>query len=179
MGIKDALLAALQAEGGKIRGRTILQKRMYFLSVLVSEDFGFNPHYYGPFSSQVADELGALCDAGMIVESPVYLGATSLFGEMRRYDSQLTDPGCEVVQNRSESIATYVQALERINGHPIASDATLISVAAKVHFIVHGHGPVTPSQIRSEAKDLGWDITATQITSVVKYLKHLGLVSTS
>ena len=152
---------------------------MYFLSVLVSEDFGFNPHYYGPFSSQVADELGALCDAGMIVESPVYLGATSLFGEMRRYDSQLTDSGREVVQNRLESIVAYVQALERIKGHSIASDATLISVAAKVHFIVHGNGRVTASQIVSKANNLGWEINETEIASVVKYLKHLGLVSTS
>ena len=46
MSIKDALLATIGSKECGIRGRTLLQKRMYFLAVLVGEDFLFSPHYY-------------------------------------------------------------------------------------------------------------------------------------
>ncbi|MEA3435270.1 MAG: hypothetical protein U9R43_02320 [Thermodesulfobacteriota bacterium] len=48
---------------GGISGRTALQKKVYFLGVMLEEDHGFSPHFYGHYSAQVADansELKAL-----------------------------------------------------------------------------------------------------------------------
>ena len=44
------------------------RKRMYFVGVLAKEDFQFAPYYYGPYSSIVADQIGALCEAGFVSE---------------------------------------------------------------------------------------------------------------
>ena len=83
MSIKDALLAAIDSEeSGGIKGRTLLQKRMYFLAVLADEDFLFYPYYYGPYSSDVADQLGALREAALVSEqSEPYPDVLGPFGE--------------------------------------------------------------------------------------------------
>jgi uncharacterized protein YwgA len=52
--IKVAIVAALDAEPKRVmRGRTLLQKKLYFVSALSREDFGYEPHYYGPYSTVV------------------------------------------------------------------------------------------------------------------------------
>ena len=52
MHIQDLILLVIGNEKNKnLQGRTILQKKLYFLSVLKEIDLGFGPHYYGPYSS--------------------------------------------------------------------------------------------------------------------------------
>ena len=69
MGVMDAILATINSAGERrISGRTLLQKKLYFLSVLNQEAFGYRPHYYGPYSQLVADNVGALCQAGFLKE---------------------------------------------------------------------------------------------------------------
>ena len=70
MGVMDAILATIQGaeeeEGRKrISGRTLLQKKLYFLSVLNQEAFGYRPHYYGPYSQLVADNVGSTVPGGI------------------------------------------------------------------------------------------------------------------
>ena len=95
MGIKDAILATI-GSSEIIRGRTLLQKKLYFLSVLSSERFDFAPHYYGPYSPEITDHLGALNQAGLVQETPVFSGSIGPFRENRRYDYCLTEGGKEV-----------------------------------------------------------------------------------
>jgi hypothetical protein len=47
MNVSDALLFAYDALGGAIRGKTTLQKKIYFLGIMLNEDFGYGAHYYG------------------------------------------------------------------------------------------------------------------------------------
>ena len=55
MHIIDILILVVKSEGENgLRGRTLLQKKIYFLSELMDVDLGFSPHYYGPYSSYVA-----------------------------------------------------------------------------------------------------------------------------
>ena len=179
MSVKDALLAAIGSEKSGIRGRTLLQKRMYFLAVLVGEDFMFSPHYYGPYSSMVADQLGALCEAAFVSEhTEAYPELLGPFGGPRRYDYRLTLPGKAVADRRSDAVRVYGDALKKITSHPIADDPNLMSIAAKVHFIVSEHEQATVGEIRQRASELGWDVQPRQIDRIVDYLKHLGLIKT-
>lgn len=44
--VRDAVLAAIQKEPeGILVGRTLLQKKLYFVATLLREDWDFVPHY--------------------------------------------------------------------------------------------------------------------------------------
>ena len=69
MHIQDLILFVIESEGEDgLRGRTLLQKKLYFLSILEKVDLGFAPHYYGPYSSLVAENLDILVSARFLNE---------------------------------------------------------------------------------------------------------------
>ena len=179
MGVMDAILATIQgAAQRKVSGRTLLQKRLYFLSVLAQENFGYRPHYYGPYSQLVADNVGALCQAGFLKEEvetfPESIGG---FGEVKRYSCSSTEDTDALIDDRREQVEPYVKNVKMINSDQITDDVTLLSVAAKVHFIVSGQGRATRQEIMDLAKRLGWEISEKQIRHVVGYLERLELVA--
>ena len=48
----DILLLVIKGEGENgLQGRTLLQKKVYFLSVLMGVRLDFSAHYYGPEES--------------------------------------------------------------------------------------------------------------------------------
>ena len=174
MSVKDAIVAVL-AEG-PAQGRTMLQKKVYFLSVLADESFGFRPHYFGPYSPTVSASLSALVEANFVEESRVGYGVGSQFGEMSRFDYKLSRSGREVVKRNSDIRRRYRQHLREIKRSGVASDISTISIAAKVHFIVANQGETTIAQVKGEAQSLGWGITEKGVRRVVSYLQKLGLV---
>ena len=175
MSINDAILAILADES--THGRTMLQKKMYFLSVLANENFGFKPHFFGPYSSQVSTSLSALGEADFVKETRMGLGLSTNFGEMSRYDYELSTSGKEVVEHRPEIKTHYSEYLDMINNSGIAFDINTISIAAKVHFILSDQGEATDSQITEQAESLGWNVSGKDIKRVVKSLVKLGLVT--
>ncbi len=184
MSVSDAVLAILDAkptqpssETGVTRGRTLIQKKMYFLSVLTCENFGFRPHFYGPYSSIVSTALGTLIEADFIEETRVRYGIPTTFGEMSRFDYSLSESGQRVVNQRPEIVDPYRPYLDKINESGIASDINTISIAAKVHFILSDRGEATIGQIRGQADDLGWNISRPSVDRVVDYLERLDLVT--
>lgn len=181
MTIKDAILAALREERDeKIVGRTLLQKKLYFLSVLIGEDFGFVPHYYGPYSPAVADDMGALVGAGFVDENVKVSAASSQVPDERRlYIYRLSEFTDDVIKDRKDEIARYGTAVQKINQHSVSGDASLLAVAAKVHFILSKAGKASAPEIEQRARDLGWKINDPQIRNVVGFLQHLGLVRTT
>ena len=183
MSASDAILAVLDveptqpsSETGIVRGRTLIQKKMYFLSVLTREDFGFRPHFYGPYSSMVSTALGTLIEADFIEETRVRYGIPTTFGEMNRFDYSLSESGRRVVSQRPEIVDPFRPYVDKINESGIASDINTISVAAKVHFILSDQGEATVEQIRQQANDLGWNFPEEDVDRVVNYLERLELV---
>ena len=183
MSMIDAILATLAVEppgectsSSSVQGRTLLQKQIYFLSVLANEDFGFRPHYYGPYSSHVSTALSALVEADLVEESRVGYGVATEFGEVSRYDYRLSESGKHVVERRPEIVAGYKEYLDKIHSSGVSADPNTISIAAKVHFIVSGQGKATVEQIQEMAGSLGWSISEDSVNSVVEYLKRLELV---
>ena len=110
----DYVHLVLHAYGGKIEGRTKLQKIVYFVGALTGHpgDLGYRAHFYGPYSSDVsvaADELQGL---GFLTKKKSSFGSVDSSGfEVARYDFQLTDDG-EIVAK--EKAATHATLWERI-----------------------------------------------------------------
>jgi uncharacterized protein YwgA len=172
----DALLTTLEAEGGSIRGRTLLQKKLYFLSVLTGEDFGFAPYYYGPYSSAVSAELETLVGAGFVEERKERLGASGGGpNEPKEYRYTLTDDGTAILPEIVQDRERYRAALARINGHSVAQSSRLLSIAAKIHVVGAGDGTLLTEEIATRAKHLGWDLPPHAIPQAQEYLTSLGL----
>ena len=95
MHIQDLILLVIGNEEDKsLQGRTILQKKLYFLSVLKGIELGFGPHYYGPYSSWVAENLDILVSARFLKEvTETFPTDQNIFGEIRRHTYSLTPDG--------------------------------------------------------------------------------------
>jgi len=91
------ILLIIDKNDGLIRGKTLLQKRAYFLSILLDLDLGYRPHYYGPYSPIIQGTLDKLKATGFVEERMQGFEALSIFPfESRRFDYALTDDGKKV-----------------------------------------------------------------------------------
>ena len=181
MHIQDKILLVIGSEKGKsLQGRTILQKKLYFLSVLLKDDsVGFGPHYYGPYSSPVAENLDILVNARFLKEvTETFPTDENIFGEIRRHTYSLTSDGKDVMGEiqKDDGYADWKHALERLNKQPLARDFNTLSIAAKVYYIVNRQKRATTEQIQRVAKEYGWNIDDSQIKKVRSFLKALSLV---
>ncbi len=173
------LLTIANEKEGRLQGRTLLQKKLYFLSMLMNTRFDFRPHYYGPYSDITAEALNDLVTSGFVKETSESFASNSVFGETVRYSYSLTDDGKSLfdsVQNLSE-FKKWGKTLRKINGLDMASDFNLLSIAAKIHFIVSEHKEVSRGEIRQVGNKLGWKIHDKDIDKVIKDLEALGLVA--
>lgn len=184
MHIIDILLLVVKSEGENgLRGRTLLQKKVYFLSVLRNENLGFSAHYYGPYSSFVAEHLDGLVYDGILEEATESWNTASsernALGEIRRHTYSLTDEAAELweVTQKKPDFARWANALETINNQDISRDFNQLSIAAKVHYIVNWREKSTVEEVRQVAKEYGWDVSEEDIESVLSFLTELGLVS--
>ena len=75
--IRDVVLLAYKAFGGTVKGKTMLQKRVYFLSVFLNADLGYEAHYYGPYSEAVATANLEMKSLGCTSPNP-YPGGASI-----------------------------------------------------------------------------------------------------
>ena len=109
MQITDVLLLVVEREGKDgLHGRTLLQKKLYFLSVLRKANFGFSAHYYGPYSGFVAEHLNGLVEDGIFKEVTEFFTTDSTernaLGEKRRHTYFLTDAGRRVWQTTQKKM---------------------------------------------------------------------------
>ena len=184
MHIIDILLLVVKSEGEEgLCGRTLLQKKVYFLSVLMKFDLGFSPHYYGPYSSYVASHLDSLVNCGLLKEvTESFSNEENVFGEIRRHTYSVPDNIESIWQDiqQKPKFDEWQNAINWINDQPISEDFNKLSIAAKVYYIVswEGNGPLTLTQVQQIAKEYGWDVSTEDIKSVLSFLKGLELVTT-
>ena len=184
MHVIDILLLVVKSEGEDgLRGRTLLQKKVYFLSVLMDVDLGFSPHYYGPYSSYIASHLDSLVNCGLLREvTESFSNDQNVFGEIRRHTYSVPDnvePVWQDIQEQEKSqFDKWRDALKRINEQDISKDFNKLSIAAKVHYIVSWEGESTVEQVKQVAKEYDWDVKTEDIESVLSFLTELGLVTT-
>jgi len=70
------MILLIEAAGGSVEGRTTLQKWFYFTSVKANLDFGFIPHFYGPYSETISRTINDLISSDFLFET----------GRMTRHD---------------------------------------------------------------------------------------------
>jgi len=180
----DFLLCVLDAFGGSIEGRTLLQKRCFFVALLLKQDnlYGFRAHYYGPYSPAIDETLAELVSLGLVDERRIGFGAVGSEGfEIRRHDYRLTPDGRAIVESfRDEHSSSYKQieeVAERIieAGNPGYME---LSVAAKAWYIIRSENrPMTLSEITNEARGFGWNVDASSLSRSAEFLRKLDLVS--
>ena len=186
MHIIDILLLVVKREGENgLQGRTLLQKKVYFLSVLMKFDLGFSPHYYGPYSSYVASHLDSLVNCGLLREVTESFatasGEQNVFGEIRRHTYSIPD-NVETVWldiQKKPQFTEWQDALKRVNEHEISKDFNKLSIAAKVHYIVDWKEEGTIEDIKQIAKEYGWKVDDGDIERVLSFLEELDLVTTN
>ena len=181
MHIQDLILLVIGSEEDeKLQGRTLLQKKLYFLSELKGVDHGFRPHYYGPYSSLVAENLDILVGAHFLhEEKETFETDQNIFGEIRRHTYSLTPDG-DIIMDEIKKEAGYTdwkQKLDMLNGQSLASDFNMLSIAAKVYYIVNQQGSTTSAQIREIANEYSWRINDSDIAGVLSFLEALSLIS--
>lgn len=182
----DFVQLVLLAVRGKIKGKTKLQKTVYLLGLMTgcSEDIGFRPHFYGPYSDDVADAMNRLRAIGAVDETVRGGGAVDKSGfEVCRYDFCLNDEGRELAQqtaNRHQQIWKDLLTAARTLKEAGDLDYMKLSIAAKTYFMLgEKKGPASRAELAKLARGFGWQVTPDQIHDAAKYLGKLGLVEYS
>lgn len=179
----DVLLLVIKEAGEDgLQGRTLLQKKVYFLSELMDVDLGFSAHYYGPYSGLVAGHLASLVNHGFLDEVTEVFETTpprNRFGEKNRYTYFLTKDAEELWRDieSAPEFPEWKEKLDRINAHEIAYDFDRLSIAAKVHYIVNWRGKNKVGEVKQVAEEYGWNVSEEDIEGVLSFLTDLGLVT--
>lgn len=178
MNIPHSILLIADAEGEQgVKGRTLLQKRIYFLAELLNEETGFRAHYYGPFSSDVATDLDRMVMFGFLSEESRMMtaGANPQEGP-RFYTYRLTEQGKEVVDSIKNDPANQesmrvIKMLELLGKEDAWNDPNTLIVAAKLLFVQTD----TPEALNDEklvekAKEYGWKIKKSDMKGAKEFL---------
>jgi len=179
----DFVHLVLHAVGGRIEGRTKLQKVVYFAGVLTDmhEDLGYRAHYYGPYSSKVTAAVEELRGLGFLEQQRASGGQVDPQGfEVARYDYALTDDGTKIAQEKAQlrprmwhKVQESVTRLQRAD----VSDYMKLSIAAKAYFLVkRAKEPVTLDRLVQISQRFGWKVSQDQAAKASEWLKSLQLV---
>lgn len=182
MTVRDALLLTYDALGGSIRGKTNLQKKMYFLGIMLREDFGYGPHYYGPYSASVAAANQELKTLGYLSETKASAGAVNTSGfEVARHDFSLTPDAYSVLALKKMRLQSDWERLERaVHRLTQAGDLSYmeLSIAAKAYFLLDQQGkPADAEDLVRLAHQFGWTITEDDVSKAVQFLAALELAT--
>lgn len=176
------VLALLQAKGKTLQGRTLLQKMVYFLNEELQLGIEFAPHYYGPYSADLADAVDSLVGLGFVREKvETFPDVQDPYGDQKRYSYELSPDGQEALKVFDERegattaaiIGEHVKLMEE---HSQAHDYRNLSIAAKIHHIVKSKGKVTIPELEKEARALKWQLRPNLVKSSLDFLEEMGLV---
>jgi uncharacterized protein YwgA len=183
MDVPDAIIVTLGVSEDKVVGRTAIQKLIYFETVFNLADVAFRPHYYGPYSSEVAGIIQELVSLGFIEEKIETRETTGypVSDDWKRYCYKLTNDGLDFLRtverqfsNEYKKISELVEMCKRRSN----LNPKILSWAAKVNYIgAHEEKSVLESEeIKTRAKALKWNLSDEQIGEATKLLSDLGLV---
>ncbi len=179
----DFVHLSLHALGGEIQGKTMLQKKVYFLGVFTDmlNQLGYRPHFYGPYSDDVAQAVQELRTIGYVEQQIRSAGSSDAAGfERCRYDYHLTDAGTRVAKSKAAAnriLSTELQRVaDRLNRAGNVNYMKL-SVAAKTYFLL-GQTGVRPSEdeLARLASKFGWRVTPEETSEAAVFLDKLGLM---
>jgi hypothetical protein len=180
---QDFVLSVIAGFGDQIQGRTLLQKRVYFVARLsgVSINLGYDAHFYGPYSPIVDNSVARLKSLGFLAEESIGFGVVSSGFEVRRYDYRITPDGRRILESLkcTDDYARLEKACKSIveAGDP---NYFVLSIAAKADFILGKRGKaMTRAEIMREAQRFDWHIQGEDLNNAVEFLENVGLIRTA
>lgn len=178
-----SLILTIVDHNKKFIGRTLLQKAVYFVNELADLGVYFRPHYYGPYSSDVAVALENLVSIGFLNETEERFSPDwNVWGEVRRYTFELTSEGKEILKGikATSGYKEINKILKKLDRFKVSQDYNKLSKAAKIYHIVKSNGEVTVPKIKKEASLLGWSLESTDdIDEMSSFLEKLELIQVS
>ena len=182
----DFVQLALLAMDGEIKGKTKLQKTVYFLGLMAGclDDLGYRPHFYGPYSDDVADAINRLKAIGAVDQNVRGGGAADQSGfEVCRYDFSLNDEGRELAEataRQSHGLFDKVSKAAKTFREVGDLDYMRLSIAAKTYFMLgEKKGRATDAELTRLAQRFGWDVSVLEVQTAARDLGELGLVEMS
>jgi len=179
----DFVQLTFHAMGGEIKGKTKLQKVVYFLGLATghAEELGYRAHYYGPYSDEVASSVERLKTLGFLDHTVSGMGVADRRGfEVARHDYRLNDSGRRIAEAKAKSYLDEwekIQVMAKKMKTLLDQDYMKLSIAAKTKIMVkENSGSATPSELKQLAPRFGWDVTDEQIKEAANLLRDAHLV---
>jgi uncharacterized protein YwgA len=181
MTAENLILLILAQESGRLSGKTLLQKRAYFVSEILDFHLDFRPHYYGPYSDVIDNGIAQCKALGFVQEQTQGFGIVNNGFEVMRYDYSLTGDGEKVVeflkQENSEECARVSDCLTTLAKAGDFSDYVMLSFAAKTFLILKNtNAPMMGEEIRNAAGRLNWKISPESLQKAIDFLKNADLI---
>ena len=180
MNATDFVLALIDAFDGHVEGRSLLQKRAYFISLLAGINFhlGFVTHYYGPYSAVVDDSLNRLRTSGFLKETELEPRTTPTGFKIRRHDYKLTPEGMRAAAVLKQTpeysrIADTCNAIAKA-GNP---DRLTLSIAARAHYVLKKRRQeMSLAAVVREVQRFNSTIPKASLDNSVQFLEGLNLI---
>lgn len=179
MTTRDAVVAALDGSEEKaVRGRTALQKRVYLAAAMCGIELPYQPHFYGPYSKDLATSVDRLVDYGMVRETLESVGPSNsrlhvyaLGGDTKQV---IDDTRSRVDSEHAGTWERFQQAVGRIER--LGTGYQVLSYAAKIHWVLVESGrPLDGESIQQRVRELNWELTDDELQQAVGILLDLGL----
>jgi uncharacterized protein YwgA len=179
--IRDVMLLAYKAFGGTIKGKTLLQKRVYFLTVFLNLDLGYEAHYYGPYSEGVATANLEMKSLGYVSESVAAWGVDKRGFEISRYDYTLTEAGARIAGRKASmnpQLWKRIEASAKVVIDAGNLDYMELSIAAKAYYILTQlKHKATLEDIGSMLPKFGWKVSVEELQRATDFLQKTNLVT--
>lgn len=182
MNTYDFVHLVLNAAGGKISGRTKLQKTVYFTGAIAGclDRLGYRAHYYGPYSSEVTAAVDELRGLGFLSQHVSSSGAVNAQGfEIARYDYELTEVGKLVAEEKAVAHPIEWKGIQAAFDRMKAVrdvDYVRLSIAAKSYFLQRANPqPLSPEELSRRTSPYGWQVSPEQFREADTLLKSLNL----
>src|SRR4051812_38666770 len=179
--VRDVLLLAYKAFDGSVQGKTMLQKRVYFLSIFLKADLGYEAHYYGPYSEDVATANAEIKSLGFLSESVSGWGVDKKGFEMARYDYRLSEVGDKIAEKKAANHPELWQKISR--AAQIVKDAGKLdymelSIAAKAYYVLTKlNRKATLDEISAMLPKFGWTVSEPELQKATEFLRNTNLIT--
>ncbi len=178
MELLEAIILTIKAADGHVSGRTAIQKLVYFETVENITASEYRPHYYGPYSAEVAGAIQTLVALKFLKEEEIsYVNKDRRWSVFRYELSDEGDKAAELLSQNNIKQYKQIEEIVKTSKRVVDLDPNALSLAAKAYFVLFkGKQAMTCDEIKKSAEDFGWKIPGdANIDSAVDLLNELGL----
>ncbi|MBC7091359.1 MAG: hypothetical protein H5T50_05555 [Nitrososphaeria archaeon] len=162
----DLVLAIIYFAGGKIDGRTKIQKIAYFINEKFDCKITFIPHYYGPYSTSIAKTLEDLVATDFVEEE-----ALITLNDRKFFMYRIKD-GVKNILEQNKELYKFKTLVERLANENLNN----VINASKVHYLYKNSNNKDSNFLIEEAKKYGWNLSQNEVNDSLILLNELELI---